>query len=133
MFKLAVTIPSDTRYLSSLRQMVDAVAHHVGRRHFPKAARQSVSLALIEAVDNAIFHAHGKRSELPIDVILTADEHYIRVEVGDCGEGLNHRPAERPDQMSTRGRGLFLINSMMSKVESVKRANNHWMRMTYYL
>jgi anti-sigma regulatory factor (Ser/Thr protein kinase) len=133
MFKIAITIQSDTRYLGLLRQMVAASARVVGVGRFPKRAQQAVSLALIEAVDNAIFHAHRRRKELPIDVVFEVNESSIKLEVGDCGDGLNFTPMDPPPALSTHGRGLFLINSSVNKVESIKKDNKHWMRMTYFL
>jgi anti-sigma regulatory factor (Ser/Thr protein kinase) len=90
-------------------------------------------LALIEAVDNAIFHAHDRRADLPIQVVLSADTTFIRVEVGDRGNGIEHLFVDPPPESSTHGRGLFLIRSMVDEVESVKENGTHWMRMTYRL
>lgn len=133
MFRFAITIQSDTRYLALLRQMVKASAQVVGSSRFPKQAQQAVSLALIEAVDNAIFHAHNRRRELPIDVVFEVNRRYVRLEVGDRGKGLNFKPGGPPSVLATHGRGLFLINSLVSRVESLKRNDRHWMRMTYFL
>jgi anti-sigma regulatory factor (Ser/Thr protein kinase) len=133
MFRFAITIQSDTRYLGLLRQMVTASARVVGVRKFPKRAQQAVSLALIEAVDNAIFHAHHRRKELPIDVVFEVDDRSVKLEVSDCGEGLNFTPMDVPPALATHGRGLFLINSSVNRVESIKKDNKHWMRMTYFL
>lgn len=132
-FKLAISIQSDTRYLAFLRQMVSAAASITGEKSFPKKAKDSVSLALIEAVDNAIFHAHKKCVHKPINIVLCVDERYIQVDVGDEGEGLGPIQMTEPKALSTRGRGLFLIMSMMNKVESLREGKTHWMRMTYYL
>ncbi len=132
-FELAITIQSDTRYLASLRQLVDAAAGIVGEKRFPIAAKQAISLALIEAVDNAIFHAHDRCAEKPIQVVLSVADRHIRIDVGDRGAGLDHQPMTAPDVHATRGRGLFLMQSLVGKVESIKRGDTHWVRMTYKL
>lgn len=133
MFCLALTIQSDTRYLTLLRQMIAASAQVVGDNRFPLRAQQALSLALIEAVDNAIFHAHRRKRHLPIDVVLTIDRRFVRAEVSDCGKGLNAAPNDPPRGLVTRGRGLYVMRSAVSDVESIRRRNKHWMRMTYYL
>lgn len=133
MFKIAVTIQSDTRYLTPLRDMVKASAKLLGEKRFPSRAQKAISLSLIEAVDNAIFHAHRRRKVLPIDVVLAIDRRIIRVDVGDLGKGLDHPQSDRPSVKSTHGRGLFLMKSMMNRVESQKKGKKHWIRMTYYL
>ncbi len=132
-FRLAFTIGSDTRYLAPLRRMVRAAASVVGSDRFPETAQKAVTLALIEAVDNAIFHAHNRRADLPIRVVLSANARRIRVDVGDTGNGIERLFVEPPPESSTRGRGLFLIRSMVDEVESVKKNGTHWMRMTYRL
>lgn len=132
-FQLSFTIESDTRYLACLRRMVDAAADVVGDKHFPHRARRAVSMALIEAVDNAIFHAHRRRRDLPIHIVLSANARAIRLGVGDCGAGINGVLTERPPETATHGRGLYLIRSLQSEVESVKENGLHWIRMTYWL
>lgn len=133
MFELAITIQSETRYLVFLRQLVRSIAKHVGIRLFPRRAQQAVSLALIEAVDNAIFHAHRRQARMPIDIVIAVDESRVRVDVGDRGKGVELDTPEPPDALATHGRGLFLIKSMVDHVESVKKKGIHWMRMTYEL
>ena len=58
-FSCAFTIRSDTRYLLVLRRWVGAMAEAAGRGRIGKRQRIALELALTEAVDNAIFHAHG--------------------------------------------------------------------------
>ena len=132
-FRLAFTIESDTRYLACLRRMVDALAAIIGEKRFPDRARRAVSMAMIEAVDNAIFHAHRRRRDLPIHVDVSADARAIRVGIGDHGPGIDGITAQRPAQTATSGRGLYLIRSMLNDVESIRENGVHWIRMTYWL
>jgi len=113
--------------------MISASARAVGNSRFPERAQKAISLALIEAVDNAIFHAHHRKRRMPIDVVLIVNRSYIRAEVGDRGSGLNGEPSEPPKGMKTTGRGLYVMRSAVGSVESLKMKNRHWMRMTYYL
>jgi len=130
-FRCAFTIKSDTRYLSVLREWIFAAALIVGRKRFPKRARVSCTLALIEAVDNAIFHAHKGRKHRPIKVHLNIDEGVVSVEVQDAGRGLGVKRASSPDLMLSHGRGLFLIHRLMTKVESRTKNGGHSLRMIY--
>jgi anti-sigma regulatory factor (Ser/Thr protein kinase) len=132
-FCSAFTIKSDTRYLALLRQWVESSARIVGRRRFPRRAVMACSLALIEAVDNAIFHAHRRRRSIPIQVSLSVNECEVVLEVVDRGSGIGHPLLPPPDSMVTHGRGLFLIRSLMAHVESHARDGYHRMRMIYRL
>ncbi len=129
-FRLAFTIDSDTRYLAALRAMVSAVAAHNQVVRFSKALHQQLSLALIEAVDNAIFHAHRRKKTAPITIIFRVTRRRVTIEIGDTGPGLNHQSAIVPRASATHGRGLFLMRAMMGRVESVRHHGMHWIRMT---
>lgn len=106
-----------------------ASAKVVGRRHFPRRMRLAVSLALIEAVDNAILHAHSRRHELPIRVEMEVGKGAVALEVADCGPGLDHRLPAEPPALAVHGRGLFLIHQLMDEVKSRRVAGGHVLRM----
>jgi len=133
MFNLAFTIGSDTRYLALLRNMVGAVAKIAGERRFPPTARQAVSLALIEAVDNAIFHAHSKRADMPIAVALSVNADHIRIEVEDQGGGFEEDGEVLVPELATSGRGLFIMRQVMHRVERETKGDSHRVLMYYDL
>ena len=131
MFRCEFTIRSDTRYLTVLRQCVPAAAEAAGFRDLPRKAAQECTLALIEAVDNAIFHAHGRRSSLPIRISVSVSAAAISIEVSDRGDGIGRTVEYDPDSMIAHGRGLFLIREIMDNVESRVRGGRHTLRMRY--
>lgn len=130
-FRCAFTIRSDTRYLASLRAWVRAASRLAGRRHFPAKAVMPCTLALIEAVDNAIFHAHRRRRERPIRVAIAAEDGGVVIEVADCGRGVGRHLMCDPEKMVDHGRGLFLIHRLMARVESRMRDGCHVLTMRY--
>ncbi len=132
-FRCAFTIRSDTRYLSLLRKWIEAAATLMGESAFPRRAVIPCSLALIEAVDNAIFHAHARRAHLPIEVGLAVSRGVIEIDIVDQGTGIDHTPVCQPEAMVTHGRGLFLIHELMHDVQSHKDRGRHRLHMTYRL
>lgn len=154
MFRSAFTIQSDTRYLALLRQWVAAMGRLAGRRAVPRQALLACTLALIEAVDNAIFHAcpprfarlprkrsasgqarqggraHRRRRPLPIRVAMSVRDEAVILEVADRGRGVGRHCLAQPELLVSHGRGLFLIHRLMSKVESRTRHGRHVLRMT---
>lgn len=133
MFNLEFTIGSDTRYLAPLRHMVGALAKLAGKHRFPVIAQQAVSLALIEAVDNAIFHAHRRRAETPIGIALSVGAKCICVEVEDQGGGFNEDETQLVSELATHGRGLFIMRQAMHRVERETNGSSHRVRMYYDL
>lgn len=131
-FRAAFTIQSDTRYLSFLRDFVSALSHMDGG-HISKRSVIEVSLALVEAVDNAIFHAHGHKRDMPIEIAFDVGAKRVVIDVLDSGGGIGKFRAPSPDAMSDHGRGLFLINKIMKRVSSCKIGSRHRLRMEYDL
>lgn len=127
----ALTIGSDTRYLGPLRQWIDAFSRVSGERWFPRRAVIPCSMALVEAVDNAIFHAHGGRRREPIDISLSVKKGRIIIDVVDRGSGIGNPERIEPDSQATHGRGLFIIREIMDRVRSRRIAGRHHMRMEY--
>lgn len=130
-FICRLTIPSDTSKLSPLREWLASVQRLVGENLFPKKALFPCMLAMVEAVDNAIFHAHGEERSKPIGISLSIDDGVIAIDVTDCGSGMGDGKAAVPDALEDHGRGLFIMSQIMSKVESSTADGNHSIRMEY--
>ncbi len=129
-FAVKISIRSDTRYLAFLRQLVAAIFKVAGRRHLPKRALRACTLALIEAVDNAIFHAHRQRANMPVDVAIKAEKGHIVMTVGDRGPGLDHPAIHAPKLVATKGRGLYMMDRLMDSVESRQTPEGHELVLT---
>jgi len=130
-FSVKLTIQSDTRYLLPLRQLVTAVVKIVGRSRFSKEAQTACTLALIEAVDNAIFHAHLHRKGLPICVSMTVKDEEIIIKIIDKGRGFNNPVIHEPSLVATKGRGLYIMSALMDKVETKKTRHGHCLTLKY--
>ena len=85
----------------------------------------SVRTALGEAIVNAIKHGNKMNKELTVKVKMDIGEDKIEIEVEDQGEGFNYQnlpdPTEESSLYKLSGRGVFLIKSMMNKVEFFDR------------
>ena len=130
-FSCEFKIPSETSKLAPLREWLACVQNLVGENVFPKKALFPCTLALVEAVDNAIFHAHDENRAKQIDVSLRLDGVLIAIEIGDCGKGFKQIDSQAPEEMSDHGRGLFLMHQIMNRVESSFVNGNHRIRMEY--
>jgi len=128
-FRFEITIGSDTRYLAALRNMVDAFLTHAGDGRIGKAPRIACSMALVEAVDNAIFHAHRNRSSLPIRIALALSDAKVVMDVVDTGRGIGELVRRSPGTYASRGRGLHIIRKSMSEVHSRVGGGEHRLRM----
>ena len=130
-FECALTIRSETRYLSTLRDVVRAAAHAAGG--LPAAAVEALCVALVEAVDNAIVHAHGRQQHRPIRIELAVRDGACELTVVDTGPGIGERACREPRALACRGRGLYLIRQMMTSVASRRSRGRHALRMVLAL
>ncbi len=126
-----LTITSETRHLTRLRRWVEELAQRAGSADFPPEILLPCKSSLIEAVDNAIFHAHKGRADMPITISLTAALGCVTLEVTDGGKGFDAFQACEPDPLSEDGRGLFIIKSFSKKVESIFSDGRHTLSMTF--
>lgn len=132
-FESSFTIKGDTRCLKPLREWLGVAAGMLGEERFPKKALMPCSLALTEAIDNAIFHAHEGNEELPISVSISISDSRICFVITDSGTGIGDPDLPEPDEMVNHGRGLFIIRELMSEVESDVVNGKHHLRMVYKL
>jgi len=128
-FRFEITIGSDTRYLAALRSMVVAFLRHAGNGSVEKESAIACSMALVEAVDNAIFHAHRNRRSLPIRIALSLRDGRVVMDVVDTGNGIGELPKGEPDIDACHGRGLHIIRESMTRVTSSVGAGEHRLRM----
>jgi serine/threonine-protein kinase RsbW len=96
-----------------------------------------VELALTEAVNNCIRHAYQHVPGLPVEVVFTRDGDQFTLEVTDEGRPMPTRPAPVLDfdpadlaHLPEGGMGLYLIHSVMDRVEYASRDGRNTLTMT---
>lgn len=130
-FSIKVTILSDTRYLILLRDLIEAVCKVVGRAEFSEDVKWKCQIALVEAVNNAIFHAHKGEVSKPIDILIDVGEDAVRLQVADRGDGFNLVRRSLPPLLEEDGRGLYLMSELMGSVENHILDGRHFINMSY--
>jgi anti-sigma regulatory factor (Ser/Thr protein kinase) len=103
---------------TSARVMRAALGAYLAERAVDPRTASEVVLAAEEALTNAIIHAGDVRGH--IFVTASVGEGEVRLQVRDLGCGFDARRVHSPKLPSTRlpgGRGLFLIDRMMDRVQ----------------
>ncbi|MBI5485657.1 MAG: ATP-binding protein [Deltaproteobacteria bacterium] len=124
---LEITIPNQTRYLSLIgkigENMAQGLANYNGDRE--RLASQ-INTVLTEALVNAIRHANSADPSKEILVRINMSDKELAIRVFDSGKGfdLNNVPGPcfNQDILDEKGRGLFIIRSLMDSVV-YKKAN----------
>jgi serine/threonine-protein kinase RsbW len=117
--KLKVTLAADR---DAVDPVVQSVMELVRQIHCESDKHDAIELALTEALANAVVHgAKGDPSKIvECDVVANEDQSMLIV-VRDPGKGFD--PGQIPNPLrgesvySDHGRGIFLINQLMDKVE----------------
>ncbi len=110
-----LTLPSDPRLLPVARAFVEAVCEVGG---LDRAATDAVVLALHEAANNVIRHAHrgDASAQFHIQCCLCADG--IEIRLLDEGEPFDIAsvPHLDPAELRLGGRGVFLMRNLMDEL-----------------
>lgn len=115
-------VSHDLRQVRAVRAALSVIADAQG---FQKKKVRELTLALGEALDNALEHGCGPGGRVHVQFEVRADQ--IKVVVEDPGNGASCKPTfERANPEHNvneelfRGRGLFLIRTVMDRVEAVE-------------
>jgi len=130
-----VDIPSDVQYIERVVELVRGECQRMAfaERH----VMLNVPVALTEALSNAILRGNGDDPAKHVHVRATVDRERLVVEVADEGTGFDldgcTSDPTTPDNVEREdGRGLFLMRSLMDRVEQVDAARGSVVRMTLH-
>jgi anti-sigma regulatory factor (Ser/Thr protein kinase) len=123
-FEVSRLFESRTACLNDVRAVLSGLCNDgcLTRREARRCA-----LALVEAVTNAIVHAHRREPAKKIGVRIMGGRKDIVLEVRDEGEGFDVNGVPPPRLFGTGGRGIFIIKRLMKRVEY----KGNTLRMTY--
>ena len=122
---LDVEIPSD---IGQIERVVDLVQRECAEMAYaPRQVSLNVPVALSEAISNAILRGNGEDPEKQVRIRARVDASELVVEVEDEGEGFDltectSNDPTRPENLENeQGRGLFLMQRLMDRVERTRR------------
>ena len=126
-FPIDVRIPSDVRFIEPI---VGAVVRRCAEHAFPpRVCRLNVPVALTEALSNAILRGNHEDLSKGVRIRAMIDDQALVLEVEDEGAGFDLDacmidPNDDGNLFREDGRGLFLMCSLMDRVEQLPaRAN----------
>jgi serine/threonine-protein kinase RsbW len=129
-----LSLPSDIQRVESA---VELIVHHCTADGLatPRTLFR-LRVALCEAMSNAMLRGNGGNPEKLVHVRAELTAHCIRIGVGDEGDGIERARLESaclpPCLDDENGRGLFLIKSLVDRVEVDDRGNTIWMTLPRY-
>jgi serine/threonine-protein kinase RsbW len=115
---VGLTISSDFKFVDLAEVVSNNLAKLVG---FDDDVTMWISMAVREAVINAIKHGNKQDENKQVDIYFTINSESFAVEVVDQGDGFDPTivpdPLDPENLLKPSGRGIFYIRSFMDQVE----------------
>ena len=129
-----ITIPSHTRYLRMIGRIGEKVAREID---CPEAIREALpdqlAIVLTEGLVNAIKHANSAEPEREIHVRINVSSKILVVRIYDNGAGFDLDTVPTPCFTSSgiedKGRGIFILRSLMDTVKYTRSDNGNVLEM----
>lgn len=120
-----ITVPNQTRYLSLIGKIGENMARELDRfKGDREALAHHLNLVLTEAMANAIKHAKSTDPDKGLHIRISISDIQLAIKVYDCGQGFDLNAITNPDfdsdPLAERGRGIFIIRSLMDSVKYKK-------------
>ncbi|OGU00871.1 MAG: anti-sigma factor [Geobacteraceae bacterium GWC2_48_7] len=119
--ELELTVPNQTCYLRLIGRIGEDMARELDRfRGDREALAHHLNMVLTEATANAIRHANAADPEKKIRINIKITNQELSIKVFDSGQGFNLDEVPEPpfdlDPLMEKGRGIFIIRSLMDSV-----------------
>ena len=123
---IEMVIPSKAEYLGVVRLAVSGIAHRMG---YTYEEIEDIKIAVTEACTNVVFHAYEEDEVENIKVNFAVYDNRLEIFVIDHGKSFNQQAVQKQigpvdssvevEKLNEGGLGLFLIETLMDKVEIV--------------
>jgi serine/threonine-protein kinase RsbW len=113
-----ITIPSSLDYLPKVDEYMEAKLRKLG---VDKNKLADIAISVTEAVTNAVVHGNKNDLKKKVFIKLKADSSQVQITVEDEGNGFDPEsigsPIDEGNLLKEAGRGIFILKSLMDKVE----------------
>jgi len=128
-----IKVPNQTRYLSLIGRIGEDIAKELDKYSGDRETlAYHINLVLTEAMVNAIKYANSKDPEKLVHIVINISDDALVIKVFDKGQGFDISTIPSPDfnRLEDRGRGIFLIRSLMDSVSYKKVRNGNVLEMS---
>jgi serine/threonine-protein kinase RsbW len=131
---MEITVPNQTRYLSLIGKIGEDLARVLDNfKGDREALAHHLNMVLTEAMVNAIKHANAADPHKEVQIRISISDKELFIRVYDQGRGFDldrvPDPAFTPSKLEDKGRGIFIIRSLMDSVEYKKAKGGNVLEM----
>ncbi|PLX74776.1 MAG: anti-sigma factor [Desulfuromonas sp.] len=134
--EIDIKVPNQTRYLSLIGKIGEDVARTLKRyRGDREELAYQINLVLTEATSNAILHASDDAADRTIHINIAVINRNLHIRVFDQGQGFDPEALPNQDfqEPGESGRGVYIIRSIMDKVNFSRVDGGHVLEMIKFL
>lgn len=129
-----IAIPSHTRHLRMIGTIGEKVAQEIDcTEEIRKTLPSELAVVLTEGLVNAIKHANNTDPNTEIHVRISVSNRNLRVAIHDNGVGFDLDAVPVPCftscGMEEKGRGIYILRSLMDSVQYVRSAGGNMLEM----
>lgn len=114
-----IKVPNQTRYLSLIGRIGEDIAKELGKYSGDRETlAYHINLVLTEAMVNAIKYANADDPDKMVHIFINITDDELLIKVFDNGQGfdINSVPAPDFEKLEDRGRGIYIMKSLMDSV-----------------
>lgn len=129
-----ITIPSHTRYLRMIGRIGERVAREIDcPDEIREALPAQLEVVLTEGLVNAIKHAKSADPDEEIHIRINVSNMTLEVRIYDNGVGFDLDTVPAPcfstDGLEDKGRGIFILRSLMDTVKYTRSDSGNVLEM----
>ena len=113
-----VTIQSELDKIEFIEEQAEKAATIM---NFGEDEKDSLAIAVTEAVNNAIIHGNKKDKSKTVNIKFIFDDNKLTIRIRDQGKGFNPDNVSDPlapeNLLKESGRGIFILSSLMDDVQ----------------
>jgi len=116
--KFEMTIRSSLEEIEAVEKMAERAAD---KMKFSEEERDSLAIAVTEAVNNAIIHGNKQDRRKRVNLRFEFEDEKLIVKIKDQGTGFNpdliSDPLAPENLLKESGRGVFILSTLMDEVK----------------
>jgi len=115
--KFEMTIPSSLDQIEAVEKLAEQAAD---RMDFSDEEKDSLAIAVTEAVNNAILHGNQQDKDKSVTIKFSFEQNKLICTIKDEGKGFSPDNVSDPlapeNLLKESGRGIFILSSLMDDV-----------------
>ncbi|MBX2992797.1 MAG: ATP-binding protein [Bacteroidetes bacterium] len=115
---IRMTLPSNPKSIKRVEGFIHKIGKHA---HLDEIQTNKLMVSLTEAVNNAILHGNKADAKKKVAVVCLCLPDELVITIADEGKGFKlsnvKNPLEDENLLRTSGRGIFLMRTLMDRVE----------------